>query len=182
MAKGDKLNAKQRLFAAEYCADRNATKAARRAGYSSKTAYAIGQRLLKNVEVARQIEENLKTTEERCGITLETILVELRRILLSDAADALDPATGEVLPLKQWPLDLRRALSGLDNEEIWAGRGEAREQIGVVKKMRFWSKTEAAQQLLRVLGAFKDKVEVKVGLEDLLQQALSGDVSGASSE
>lgn len=36
------LNAKQRLFVAEYLLDGNATRAAIAAGYSERTAYSIG--------------------------------------------------------------------------------------------------------------------------------------------
>ena len=36
----------------------NATQAAIRAGYSSKTAYSIGQRLLKNVEIQNAMSEH----------------------------------------------------------------------------------------------------------------------------
>tara|TARA_R110000851_G_scaffold5398_2_gene22376 strand:- start:3686 stop:4171 length:486 start_codon:yes stop_codon:yes gene_type:complete len=52
-----KLNDKQKRFVIEYLIDLNATQAAIRAGYSVKTAYSQGQRLLKNVEIARQIDE-----------------------------------------------------------------------------------------------------------------------------
>ena len=51
------MNAKQEMFVNEYLIDYNATKAAIRAGYSEKTAYSIGQRLLKNVEVKKSIKE-----------------------------------------------------------------------------------------------------------------------------
>ncbi|MBN1399647.1 MAG: terminase small subunit, partial [Anaerolineae bacterium] len=51
------LSPKRERFAVEYCRDRNATQAAIRAGYSQRTAYSQGQRLLKNVEVASRIRE-----------------------------------------------------------------------------------------------------------------------------
>lgn len=49
------MTAKQKMFVAAYSG--NATEAARAAGYSSKTAYSQGQRLLKNAEVAEAIRE-----------------------------------------------------------------------------------------------------------------------------
>jgi len=49
------LTHKQRAFVAAYAG--NATEAAIKAGYSAKTAYSMGQRLLKNVEVAQAINE-----------------------------------------------------------------------------------------------------------------------------
>ena len=46
---------KQEKFIAEYLKDFNATSAAKRAGYSSKTAYATGHYLLKNAEIKKII-------------------------------------------------------------------------------------------------------------------------------
>ena len=45
------MTEKRKRFAEEYLFDFNATQAAIRAGYSERTAYSIGQRLLKDVEV-----------------------------------------------------------------------------------------------------------------------------------
>ena len=54
------LNARQKMFTVEYIKDKNATQAAIRAGYSKKTAYSIGQRLLKKVEIKQTIDNELK--------------------------------------------------------------------------------------------------------------------------
>ena len=51
------MNERQRKFAEYYAAEPNATAAAVAAGYSQKTAYSQGQRLLKNVEVSKRIRE-----------------------------------------------------------------------------------------------------------------------------
>lgn len=57
------LNEKQKRFCDEYVIDYNATQSAIRAGYSEKTAYSIGQRMLKKVEIQKQIAE--LTTEKK---------------------------------------------------------------------------------------------------------------------
>lgn len=51
------MTEKQKRFCEEYLIDLNATQAALRAGYSEKTAYSIGQRLLKKVEVQNYIAD-----------------------------------------------------------------------------------------------------------------------------
>ena len=51
------MTRRQREFAECYASSANATAAAIAAGYSPKTAYSIGGRLLKNVEVAAYIKE-----------------------------------------------------------------------------------------------------------------------------
>ena len=53
------LSNKQRAFCREYLIDFNATQAAIRAGYSAKTAYSIGPRLLKDVGVRAEYQRLL---------------------------------------------------------------------------------------------------------------------------
>jgi phage terminase small subunit len=153
------LTPQQRLFVHEYLLDRNGTQAALRAGYAQRSAASQACDLLKNPKVRDLLEQKLARLTEKTELKLERIVLELHRILLADPADSLND-DGTVKPLREWPEDLRRALSGLDVDELWEGRGEDREQVGLTKKVRFWSKTDASQQLLRVLGAFKDKLEV----------------------
>ena len=52
-----KFSPKQKRFITEYPKDMNATQAAIRAGYSTKTAYSQGQRLLKKAEIKKAIED-----------------------------------------------------------------------------------------------------------------------------
>lgn len=56
------LNERQMRFVDEYMIDLNATQAAIRAGYSVKTAYSQGQRLLKNVEIKTELDERMEKT------------------------------------------------------------------------------------------------------------------------
>ena len=53
------FNDRQQRFIEEYCAGRNCTMAAKRAGYSPDTAYSQGSRLLKNAEIRAAIDERL---------------------------------------------------------------------------------------------------------------------------
>jgi phage terminase small subunit len=54
---GGGVTPRQEKFCVEYLIDLNATQAAIRAGYSDKTAYSMGQRLLKNVEIQSRIKK-----------------------------------------------------------------------------------------------------------------------------
>lgn len=54
------LTPKQQAFCDNYIVSHNATDAATRAGYSAKTAYSQGQRLLKHVEIKKYLENNAK--------------------------------------------------------------------------------------------------------------------------
>ena len=75
------LTPKQEAFVAEYLVDLNATAAAERAGFSEKTAYSQGQRLLKNVEVADAIQKALAERSERTEITQDYVLTSIRETM-----------------------------------------------------------------------------------------------------
>lgn len=78
------LNEKQKLFAEFYLADSNATQSAIKAGYSEKTAYSQGQRLLKNVEIAELLKERVATAI----ITTDEILQDVKSIAKSADKDS----------------------------------------------------------------------------------------------
>ena len=59
-----KLNNRQKAFISEYIKDKNATQAAIRAGYSEKTAYSQGQRLLKKAEIKSAIDDLFKKVRD----------------------------------------------------------------------------------------------------------------------
>lgn len=77
------LTEKQKLFCNEYLIDLNATQSAVRAGYSKKSAYSQGQRLLKNVEVREYIQKIM--SDKQSGLiasqdeVLETLTAVMRR-------------------------------------------------------------------------------------------------------
>lgn len=75
-----RLNIKQKLFGDWYIKTGNATQAATEAGYSARTAYSIGSRLLKNVEVKAYIKKRMLELEEVLGFNKATIIQDLHDI------------------------------------------------------------------------------------------------------
>lgn len=75
------MNAKQRKFCDEYLIDCNAKQAAIRAGYSEKTAYSIGQRLLKNVEVKAYLDEQLELLHNQKTADVQEVLEYLTAVM-----------------------------------------------------------------------------------------------------
>lgn len=74
------VNDKQERFCQEYVIDLNATQAAIRAGYSKKTAYSLGQRLLKKAEIIARIEELKKEIAEKNKLSAEWVIKELKEV------------------------------------------------------------------------------------------------------
>jgi phage terminase small subunit len=72
-----KLNEKQKRFVEEYLVDLNATQAAIRAGYSSKTARQIGEQNLSKLDIQEAIQKSVKERSERTQITSDWVLNQL---------------------------------------------------------------------------------------------------------
>ena len=75
-----KLNDKQLTFAREYCIDLNATQAAIRAGYSEKTAGAIGAENLQKPQIRAEIEKLQARRIQKLNLSAELVLENLMRI------------------------------------------------------------------------------------------------------
>ena len=97
------ITRKNQKFIDEYMVDLNATQAALRAGYSSKTAYSIASELLKKpeikAEVAKRMAESRMTSEEVVArlqqmaageVPTKTVETEGKELVTYDVLQALD--------------------------------------------------------------------------------------------
>lgn len=86
---------KQRVFVTSYLANGfNATQAAISAGYSAKTAYSQGERLLKNVDIKAAIDERLKEIESEQICKAEEILKFLSAVVRGEISDSVTVQVG----------------------------------------------------------------------------------------
>lgn len=72
------ITPKQQRFVDEYLVDLNATAAAKRAGYSERTANEQGARLLANVSVAAAISAAQSARSQRTQVTADWVLTRLQ--------------------------------------------------------------------------------------------------------
>lgn len=158
----DDLTEKQKRFCDEYLIDLNATQAAIRAGYNEKTAYSMGQRLLKNVEVQKKIQSLKNDRSERTEITQDMVLRELAAIAFANATDIVQVAekafvtdSGNEVML---PDVVITETSKLTPEQKKAIAGIKQGRNGIEVKMN--DKTRALELLGKHLGMFTEKVEV----------------------
>ena len=147
MPKKKKFTPRQEKFIEEYIMLDNATQAAKNAGYSEKTAYSQGQRLLKNVEIAEEIARR-RAELRKTSITPERIVREYLRLLNVDMKDIAD-----------WGPDgvQARPSDTLTEEQTAAISEIAETQSGV--KVKLHDKKGILDSLARIAGMFVDKVE-----------------------
>ena len=153
------INDKQQRFASEYLIDLNATQAAIRAGYSEKTAYSQGQRLLKHVEVAKEIAVGLAKQEERAEIKADDVIRELVKIGFANMLDYTRVTDeGEmVVDLSKITREQAAAISEVTVEDFMDGRGD---DARAVRRVRFKmaDKRAALVDLGRHFALFTDNV------------------------
>lgn len=82
------LSLKQQKFCEYYVELGNATEAAKRAGYSEKTAYSQGQRMLKNVETRNFIDSLIKRYKSDKTASAEEVL-EFFAAVMRDKSEAM---------------------------------------------------------------------------------------------
>lgn len=153
------LTPKQELFCREYLKDLNATQAAIRAGYSEKTANEQASRLLANVSIQNFVV-HLKA--ERCEEVGVDAAYVLRRLVEIDQMDVLDIMKDDMSlkPVSDWPAPWRRYLSGVDVAEMFEGRGDDREMVGILKKIKWPDKVKNLELLGKhvTVQAFKEQI------------------------
>jgi phage terminase small subunit len=128
------LNPKQIRFVEEYLIDLNATQAAIRAGYSRKTAYAIGSENLRKPEIKAALQAAHAVVTTKVKITKDYLIEQANDIMLKAKAnrawaaarganELLAKLTGHLVERR----DLRviRSFEDLSEEELQVLAGVA---------------------------------------------------------
>lgn len=120
------MTEKQRRFADFYCQTANATEAAKKAGYSPKTAYSIGENLLHNKEVRAAIDRRLKDLESDRIAETKELLEHLTAVVRDKVTEEIISASGKKFTVKVRECDKLKAT-----EMLLRVRGEFREKVDV---------------------------------------------------
>lgn len=147
-----KMTPKQARFVSEYLIDLNATAAAKRAGYSEKTAEKIGHQLLEKTRVAAAIAAAMNKREVRTEITADRVIKELADVafLRSDEVFTIDGGHVTVKNTAEMSDAARRALISASQTVTAAG--------GTIT-VKLCDKIKALELLGRHLALFTDKLQ-----------------------
>ena len=167
---GRGLLPRQQRFVEEYLVDLNASRAAVAAGYSERWAGVNADKLLKNTNVAKAVQEGMAARSARTEVTQDWVLrryamiagVDKRQFFYDD---------GSLKPVSEWTEEMAAAVGSFDAVESGGGEGVP----VVLKRLRFLDGKAALDSMARHLGMFKDKVEVSVdeSLAERLERARS---------
>lgn len=151
-----KLNAKQQSFIDHYVELKNATEAAKRAGYSKKTAGAKGHDLLKNIEIKAQIDKRLQELSIKTNITAERILEEYARIAFANSGDFFTWTEGavELVPSDDLTDEQKAAVAEV-SQTVTENGGSI--------KLKLHDKLKALEALAKHLNLFTGEDNAGVG-------------------
>jgi len=157
----------QEMFVAHIMRGMCQTEAYKNAGYktgqSENALMAHSSRLVRNGKVAARLAYKRGQLAKKMDVSAERVVLERARIAFADPAEMFD-ANGATLPIHEMPEDIRRAIAGVDVEELYEGRGENRKKVGEVVKPRLWNKNDALESLEKQLGLFEKDNNQKRGL------------------
>jgi phage terminase small subunit len=162
------LEGRRELFCREYIkgdiAGRgklNGTQAAIRAGFSPDSARSQASRMLAEDEVQDRIAELADERNKKLELDANDIIIELLRMLTADPLNYVDE-DGNVLSLRQMPVDARRAVKEFYVDTTGTG-------VVTRTHVKFWSKEKAAELLGKHLTLFKEVLKVE-GLDELAER------------
>lgn len=161
------LNPRQIRFCEEYLVDLNATQAAIRAGYSEKTAKAIGCENLTKPDVQEYIQAKRKVLSKSLEINQERVLNEYARIAFFDIRKIYND-DNTLMDIKSLDDDSAAALAGVEVDEIFEQAGKTKVHTGNTVKTKIHNKIAALDALGKHLGLFeKDNNQRKPEMQPL---------------
>ncbi len=142
------LTDRQERFCREYVVDLNATQAAIRAGYSSKTANRIATKILSKAVIKKKIAQLQSEIAKRTEITADMVVRELAAIGFADVRECFDQL-GNIINPKKLPDSIAKVVAGIDVIEV--------KKDVKVKKLKLWNKVAALESLAKHLGMYQQE-------------------------
>lgn len=160
------LNDRHRLFAHLVARPGVSAAAAYREVYpnaSASTAETEGPALLRKPQVAELVAKLRDRTLEKVDAKSEEVLAELRHLAFARLSRVLkiskDGDSISVKPLEEWEEHELAALTDVDVEALFEGRGDERTHVGNILKLKMRAKQGALETLAKHHGLLKDVVE-----------------------
>lgn len=137
---------------------RNATAACRamRPDLTVASTYQQAGEWLRKPVVQRIIKEHTQKIIDDHRHELSTLVTELAQIGMFDIKSVLDNE-GKMLPLDAWPLHAGKVISAVETKVLEEIDPETKQKVrvGELQKLKLWSKPDALDKLVRILGGFE---------------------------
>ncbi|EPH1775874.1 terminase small subunit [Citrobacter freundii] len=156
------LTAMQEAYAQEYtkCPE-NQTQAAINAGFSPNTAAVKASVMMRDERIQKRIAELMEERNKRLRVSADYVLLRLVEIDQMDVIDILNDDMS-IKPVSEWPKVWRQYLTGFDLADMFEGRGDEKELVGILKKIKWPDKVKNLELIGKHVdvNAFKERLEV----------------------
>lgn len=150
---------RRKVFVERYLVNgNNATEAAKFAGFSQKTAYSAGQRLLNHPKTKELMGVRAEQVVMDAQLTTDRWAKEMACIGHFDAGELYDPA-GNLIPIHLLPEHVRRAISSVEHVHGMTTKPESNGKVtaipGSTVKVKMCDKNTALANIGKHLGMFE---------------------------
>lgn len=156
------LTAMQEAYAQEYtkCPE-NQTQAAINAGFSPNTAAVKASVMMRDERILKRIAELMEERNKRLRVSADYVLLRLVEIDQMDVIDILNDDMS-IKPVSEWPKVWRQYLTGFELADMFEGRGDEKELVGILKKIKWPDKVKNLELIGKHVdvNAFKERLEV----------------------
>ncbi|RWT65439.1 MULTISPECIES: terminase small subunit [Enterobacter] len=139
----------------------NQTQAAINAGYSPNTAAKFASQNMRDERVQKRIAELMEERNKRMRVSADYVLMRLVEIDQMDVIDILNDDMS-IKPVSEWPKVWRQYLTGFELADMFEGRGDEKELVGILKKIKWPDKVKNLELIGKHVdvNAFKERLEV----------------------
>ncbi|EAM7244356.1 terminase small subunit [Salmonella enterica] len=156
------ITAMQEAYAQEYtkCPE-NQKQAAINAGFSPNTAAVKASVMMRDERIQKRIAELMEERNKRLRVSADYVLLRLVEIDQMDVIDILNDDMS-IKPVSEWPKVWRQYLTGFELADMFEGRGDEKELVGILKKIKWPDKVKNLELIGKHVdvNAFKERLEV----------------------
>ncbi|EAW8139834.1 TPA: terminase small subunit [Salmonella enterica] len=156
------LTAMQEAYCQSYIqTPENQTQAAINAGFSHKAAHVKASIMMRDERIQKRIAELMEERNKRLRVSADYVLLRLVEIDQMDVIDILNDDMS-IKPVSEWPKVWRQYLTGFELADMFEGRGDEKELVGILKKIKWPDKVKNLELIGKHVdvNAFKERLEV----------------------
>jgi phage terminase small subunit len=156
------LTAMQEAYCQSYIkTPENQSQAAIDAGFSPNTAAVKASVMMRDERIQKRIAELMEERNRRMRVSADYVLMRLVEIDQMDVIDILNDDMS-IKPVSEWPKVWRQYLTGFELADMFEGRGDEKELVGILKKIKWPDKVKNLELIGKHVdvNAFKERLEV----------------------
>lgn len=156
------LTAMQEAYCQSYIkSPENQSQAAIDAGFSPNTAAVKASVMMRDERIQKRIAELMEERNKRMRVSADYVLMRLVEIDQMDVLDILNDDMS-IKPVSEWPKVWRQYLTGFELADMFEGRGDEKELVGILKKIKWPDKVKNLELIGKHVdvNAFKERLEV----------------------